>query len=590
MSKQSSSPSATDATARPSGASTLRAFAEDIVLHPRAVTEPPWKLLPWILLLAFVVRAIVALGGDYILRPDEIQQYLEQAHRLVFGYGIRYWEYFYGARSWLVPGLITGMLYVFKLVGLSDPMWYVGGIKLLFCAISLVIPAGMYFFARGHFGEAAARIALLAGALWYELIGFAHKPLTEFVALVPFFLLLTISVRPALTKPRSMYLVALLAVLTGAIRMQYAPLALLMLGLVFARVSWPMKGHLVLGTIAFFLGVGAFDAVTWNSMPFHPYIMNLLMNVETSEARLGESPFYQYAWWLVLASGGLAALCFAASLRRYRHYGLVLALIILTLVLHSIVPHKEYRFLFMAIPLWLLLGAGIVASLKPQRILWIGPLFLAVSLAGILNELPSQREVHRTFALTKDWVYFIRSQDPILEAVRYLSRAPDVHGIVHVHRYHHEMPGYYYLHLKVPFYDLWMYEEIIEPLLEEDGDLARYASHILADRVYSPPKGYRMVKKFGFVRIWQWQGEDIAVREWQDHQPILIGDARKIDAFDLHPNPPIEPENFNVQFVDLDGESAGEGAEESARESTEEPAEEAAQEPAERRAEGSNEP
>ena len=56
--------------------------------------------------------------------------------------------------------------------------WYVGAVKLLFCALSLAIPAGMYFFSRRHFGEAAARAALLAGALWYELVGFAHKRMT----------------------------------------------------------------------------------------------------------------------------------------------------------------------------------------------------------------------------------------------------------------------------------------------------------------------------------------------------------------------------------------------------------------------------
>ncbi len=40
----------------------------------------------------------------------------------------------------------------------------------------------MYFFARRHFSEEAARVALVTGAFWYELVAFAHKPMTEFMA------------------------------------------------------------------------------------------------------------------------------------------------------------------------------------------------------------------------------------------------------------------------------------------------------------------------------------------------------------------------------------------------------------------------
>ena len=169
-------------------------LALEVLLHPRA-TGRPWKYLPLVLALALVARAVVALSGDFVLHPDEIMQYLEPAHRLVFGSGVTYWEYFYGARSWLVPGTVAGVLKLFDAVGLGQPFWYVGGVKLLFCAISLTIPAGMYVFARRHFGETAGRAALLAGAFWYELAGFAHKPMTEFVATAPLVALLALCVR-----------------------------------------------------------------------------------------------------------------------------------------------------------------------------------------------------------------------------------------------------------------------------------------------------------------------------------------------------------------------------------------------------------
>jgi hypothetical protein len=102
----------------------------DLLLHPASPDERPWKFLLSVLALAFVARAAIALSGDFVLHPDEIMQYLEPAHRLVFGNGAICWEYFYGARSWLVPGLVAGVLKLFDLVGLGQPFWYVGGVKL----------------------------------------------------------------------------------------------------------------------------------------------------------------------------------------------------------------------------------------------------------------------------------------------------------------------------------------------------------------------------------------------------------------------------------------------------------------------------
>ena len=64
-----------------------------------------------VLALGFAARVAVAIISDVPLHYDEVMQYLEQAHRLVFGYGIVPWEYREGTRSWIVPGFIAGILY-----------------------------------------------------------------------------------------------------------------------------------------------------------------------------------------------------------------------------------------------------------------------------------------------------------------------------------------------------------------------------------------------------------------------------------------------------------------------------------------------
>ena len=535
--------------------------APEVLLHPQAPGEPVWKYLWPVLALAFAVRAVVALSGDFAMHPDEIMQYLEQAHRLVFSNGIVHWEQFYGARSWLVPGLVAGVLALLDAVGLDQPVWYVGGVKLVFCALSLAVPAGMYFFARGHFGEGTARAALLAGAFWYELIGFAHKPMTEFVATGLLMGLLALCVRPAPARPGIIWPAALLAVLAAAVRMQYAPLALALLVLLFLRVggasgeggAWwrDARVQLAFAAVLFFLAVGVFDAATWDAELFHSYLANLRFNLALEEARAGSSPPWQYLWWSLLTAAGLSALCLAPSLRDPRRYGLLLGLIVLALIVHSAEAHKEYRFVFVVIPLWLLIGADLVAWLAARRRAWVlgaaGAAFAAVSLAGLLNALPRQDDAYRLiFAPEETPVRFVRDRDPLFAAYRYLAEAPGVLAVWHIDRHYHALPGYYYLHRKIPLYDATTGASLVGT---DIPTVLASISHILtADPGLSAP-GYAEERTFGALRLLRRLENDAPVRRWQAFTPTVTEASADRIMPRLYPDAPSPPADFGIRFV-----------------------------------------
>ena len=481
------------------------------------------------LALAFAARATVALSGDFVLHPDEIVQYLEQAHRLVFGRGVTYWEYFYGARSWLVPGIVAGVLLLFDAVGLGQPSWYVGGVKLLFCAISLAIPAGMYFFARRHFGETAGRAALLAGAFWYELVGFAHKPMTEFVATAPLVALLALCVRPSVADRRTVWTAAFLAVLTAAVRLQYAPAALLLLGIVFLRTG--KRIQLTLAAAGFAAAFGVFDAVTWNGGLFHSYVTIVRYHLMVGPLRTGESPAHQYLLWLTLAGLGLSLLCVAAALRRPRRYGFLLGLIALVVLFHSLQTHKEYRYIFAVIPLWLLIGADLAVRLAAlgdgrRRLAGLAAAgFVAVSLAGILNALPYQDRVYRSWSRETGAVNFVRNQDPIFPAYRYLARSPGVTGVWQVDRRYYNLPAYYYLHQDIPFYDM----SSGRGLRGNVEAVSSQVSHIVSAAPGFSVPGYSLEKQFGDVRILRRDRNEPPVRAWLDHQPVVVTNRPQTD-------------------------------------------------------------
>ena len=530
----------------------------DGLVHSLAEDERPWKWLPAVLVLAFAVRAAVALAGDFVLHPDEIMQYLEPAHRLAFGNGIIYWEYFHGARSWLIPGTVAAFLKLCAAVGLDQPWWYVDAVKLLFCALSLAIPGGMYFFARRHYGEAAARVALLAGAFWYELVGFAHKPMTEFLATAPLLGLLALCVRSDARGARIAWQAAALAVLVPAIRIHYAPVALLLLGVLYLRTDRRLL--LLVAAALVLLAVGVFDALSWGGGLFHSYLTNMHFNLALGKLRVGESLPHQFLWWLTLASGGLSVVTLALSLvNSPRRYGLLLVVVALVLIPHSLQSHKEYRFIFAVVPLWLLIGADLSAratawaaaratSAPPSR--WIGAMagviFAAVSIVGVLNALPLQQQVYRAWSWETGRVGFVRHFDPVFAAYRYLARAPGVTAVWQLDRIHINLPGYYYLHRAIPFYDMEMGSDA------ERGSVAplSFVSHLVSADPELEVPGYGVDRDFGDVRILRRHVAAAPARRWRVHTPILIHPVAEQIMHKIDPHAPAPPANAGVSFAD----------------------------------------
>ena len=113
----------------------------------------------------------------------------------MFGSGYTWPEFHYGARQWWLAGLAAAVMWMSEAVGAGEPRIYLPAIELVFCALSLLVPYGMYRFATQAYGERTGRLALVAGVGWYELVVLAPKPMTEFVAAGPLLLLMAAAAR-----------------------------------------------------------------------------------------------------------------------------------------------------------------------------------------------------------------------------------------------------------------------------------------------------------------------------------------------------------------------------------------------------------
>ena len=487
------------------------------------VTAPRWRMFWPVLALAFALRAAVALGGDSLLHPDEVQQYLEPAHALVFGNGLVWPEWHYGARQWWIPGLVAGVLAGADALGAGRPEVYVPAVELLFCALSLAVPAGMYGYARHAFGEASGRAALIAGTGWYELAGLAPKPFTEFVATGALMLLLAAAARPRLDSRREGWTVALLAVATGALRVLYAPLALLVLVYAWRRATAEARKALVLGTLALAAAVGVADGALWDGAPFHSYLAYVGWNA--AMPRFGETPLWLAALWFPLATAGLGPLVLALGVLRWRRYALPLGLAGLLVALHLVPGHKEYRFIFALAPLWLVVGADLAVRAGRRTgtpggtmMPWtVGAAAGGASTAGLLFALPLQWIVYTTTHTPPVMAMRFLGPDPLVETYRWLRRDPEVEGVWHRDRHDYSLPGYYHLHRAIPWYDAtrggWL------GLEESSTRLHAYATHVVTSDPRYAVRGYEERTQIGPYRVLARVGEGPPVRRWASYRP-----------------------------------------------------------------------
>ena len=269
-----------------------------------------WITLAVLLLAAFASRLAAAIWLPSIHHPDEIFQALEQAHRVVFGYGMVPWEFRDGARSWLLAGALTIPMWIGDQLA-PGTLAYQHFARALIAAISASIPAVGYWWCR-RFGPTHALLAGLSLLIWFELIYYGSKTLSEIVAGAFLFagVLLCSDPRDAQSARRVLTAGFLLGA-AFAFRFHLAP-AIAMAALWMARGdlrrTWPL---LLAGGALPVAVLGIADWLTW-SVPFNSIINNFHANIIEGRSHIyGTSPWHWYAGQFV-SRWGAAGLVLAA--------------------------------------------------------------------------------------------------------------------------------------------------------------------------------------------------------------------------------------------------------------------------------------
>ncbi|HEY9878247.1 MAG TPA: hypothetical protein V6D29_07310 [Leptolyngbyaceae cyanobacterium] len=447
-----------------------------------------WPQLHLIALIGFILRILVAFTSDQINHPDELFQYLEQAHRLTFGYGYVPWEYRYGIRSWILPGLLSVPLQAIKALHLDEPEIYISVIKILTCLVSVSLIYCVYIVGRKVASEEVGRWAAVIACFWHELIVFAHKPTPE--CLSTYLLMAALVCLVGRVTWLSAGLMGVLGAGILALRLQYAPVVLV---LAIATLLLWKRNRVLIATGSFMATLtlaGYIDYLTWGRF-FGSYYNNYLYNQVYGVSSIFGKVFpLFYLGTLILFSGGIFPVAiFSVARKKLRSHWLLLSLLASIVIPHSLIPHKEYRFIFATVPLCILLTAIVFVDLKqrcqkPDSKRPRLPLYLAgfIVLWSILGTLSST-----AFFSKKD----------TLEGFLFLSDQPNLVAIANLHSPWYESGGYYYLHRNVPIYSL----EDFAPL--PPTDYAKYVSHIVCPEDREALPGFITIAKFGSLEVRQ---------------------------------------------------------------------------------------
>lgn len=398
-------------------------------------------------------RFAFLLRDDGILWPDEIYQSLEPAHRLVFGYGFIAWEFLEGARSWALPGLVAGLLELARLLGLDRPDQYLLLVRAAFAVASAFVPTGVYRLAKG-LGAAPLDAAVCAAAsgLMGLAVYFAPRATGESLAALPLVWGLALALPRDAARRAVLAGVALVGVAVF-LRLQVALFGVALLGVYAVRKDRAALAGAagVLGAMALLYGL--LDLATWGRL-FHSALVYVRFNVERS-AEYGREPWWFYARALLQAEGRLVLPCAVLGALAFRRAGALWAGWLLFLVAHSLMPHKELRFVYPLLPLLAALAAVGLTRVHERFPRWhtstaVAVLaFTAMSLALLQGLTFGRLGIRDPGPPSLSALDFGGRENRLLLAAH---RLPDLCGLRITSLEHWRTGGFSYLHRRVPVY------------------------------------------------------------------------------------------------------------------------------------------
>lgn len=310
------------------------------------------RLWFWGLVAMAVVLRIVAFNAYSAHHPDETIQYLEQAHRIVFGYGVVPWEFRYFIRSWLIPLMLVPPMALGEWLNPGGTLYLVLPRAMIALLNFAPVVAAWYLGAR--LSRQHAIVAMTVAAIWVECVYFSVQTLSESLAVACF--LTAAALLHANARMSAIVAAGVLMALAGLMRFQFGP-AIAAYGIMIAGKDLRLWKGLIIGGLPVVIGGAAID-IAMGLSPYQWIVTNYQQNiVEGRMKRIGGVSHWTYAqaviayWkWALFIIVPLAALA-------WRENRALMIAALVNILVHQLIGHKEYRYLWLSMHIVLLVAA-----------------------------------------------------------------------------------------------------------------------------------------------------------------------------------------------------------------------------------------
>jgi phosphatidylinositol glycan class B len=441
------------------------------------------KQLWAILAIALSVRLAALVAFPSLHHPDENFQFLEQAHRIAFGYGIRPWEMTDGIRSMMLPYL-AGKVFLFVNWVSGDRQLYIPVVRGLLALFSLLSVAAVY-----EMGLQKSRLhALFAGlvaATWFEFVFFSFRPLTEAMATVFLITALALATRmDSHLSRRRLVAIGFCISMCLMLRIHLAPGLLVVTFWVLRQEFWMRLRFLVLGGVVPLIVFGAADYLAWG-YAFHSYWAAVRVNIlENKASQYGVQPIYWFLKRLVQLWAGAFPFLVALIAIRWRDSRPWIITALVLIAFHSLIAHKEDRFVFPAHACLVIVAALATADLLTVWLPKLGAdpaLRMKATLAAVALWCVSSFSLAAAPGFMEDW----QDGRQLIRAFDWLHDQRGLCGILLADFRWTQTGGYAYLHRDVPLYDPSLEGTAVTEASEAAYNFAvmkRTSAHQLSDR------------------------------------------------------------------------------------------------------------
>ena len=332
-------------------------FALRIAIHSvvgeHAISERDERLWFWGLAALAVLLRILAFNAYSAHAPDEIIQYLEQAHRIVFGYGVVPWEFREFIRSWLVPLMLVPPMQVGEWLDPGGQLYLVLP-RAMVAALNFVPVIAAWAIGR-RISLPHAVVGMAVVAVWMESVAFSVQTLSESLGVAAF--MAAAALLHARARMPGIVAAGALLALACLFRFQFGPAAALF-GAMMAGRDWRIWKGLILGALPVVVAGGLID-LAMGLTPYEWIINNYRLNIAEGkmQAIAGEGQPLRYILYLIESWQWALPVIPLLLLAGWRRHRALMAAALVNLILHQLIEHKEYRYIWLSMQIFLLLAA-----------------------------------------------------------------------------------------------------------------------------------------------------------------------------------------------------------------------------------------